>query len=73
MIVNHAYWLIKGTGLGLAWVPSAMGKVEIDTGKLVILLNDFSMSYDGYYMYYPTRHLSPLIRLFVGPSKLESH
>ncbi len=72
MIVNHAHLLMKGAvhGLGLAWVPSAMAESELNSGRLVSLLNDWSITYDGYYMYYPSRHLSPLFRLFVDALKL---
>jgi DNA-binding transcriptional LysR family regulator len=74
MIVNHAHLLMKGAvhGLGLAWVPSAMAESELNAGRLVSLLNNWSITYDGYYMYYPSRHLSPLFRLFVDALKLRS-
>lgn len=72
MIVNHAHLLMKGAvyGLGLAWVPSAMAESELNAGRLVSLLNDWSITYDGYYMYYPCRQRSPLFRLFVDALKL---
>ena len=74
MIVNHAHLLMKGAvhGLGLAWVPSAMAESELNAGRLVSLLNNWSITYDGYYMYYPSRQLSPLFRLFVDALKLRS-
>jgi DNA-binding transcriptional LysR family regulator len=73
MIVNHAHLLMKGAvhGLGLAWVPLSMAESELNAGGLVSLLNDWSITYDGYYMYYPSRHLSPLFRLFVDALKLK--
>jgi DNA-binding transcriptional LysR family regulator len=74
MIVNHAHLLMKGAvhGLGLAWVPSTMAESELNAGRLVSLLADWSITYDGYYMYYPSRQLSPLFRLFVDALKLRS-
>jgi DNA-binding transcriptional LysR family regulator len=73
MIVNHAHLLMKGAvhGLGLAWVPSTMAESELNAGRLVSLLSDWSITYDGYYMYYPSRQLSPLFRLFVDALKLK--
>lgn len=74
MIVNHAHLLIKGAvhGLGLAWVPLSMAESELNAGRLVSLLSDWAITYDGYYMYYPSRQLSPLFRLFVDALKLRS-
>ncbi|MES2825440.1 MAG: LysR family transcriptional regulator [Pseudomonadota bacterium] len=74
MVVNHAHLLMKGAmhGLGLAWVPSAMAENELSSGKLMSLLNDWAVTYDGYYMYYPSRHVSPLLRLFVDALKLKT-
>jgi DNA-binding transcriptional LysR family regulator len=74
MIVNHAHLLMKGAvdGLGLAWVPATMAEEELNAGKLVDVLREWSMKYEGYYMYYPNRHLSPLFRLFVDALKLKA-
>lgn len=74
MIVNHAHLLMKGalSGLGLAWVPATMAEQELASGKLVSVLGEWSMKYEGYYMYYPNRHLSPLFRLFVDALKLKA-
>ncbi len=72
MIVNHAHLLVKGAvdGLGLAWIPSAMAENELNNGALISVLNEYAISYDGYYMYYPSRNASPLFRLFVDALKL---
>lgn len=72
MIVNHAHFLMRGAthGLGLAWVPSAMAEDELSNGKLISVLDDWTITYDGYYMYYPSRHISPLFRLFVDALRL---
>lgn len=71
MIVNHANLLIKAAkeGLGLAWVPATMVNDEIADGKLVTLLDEWSITYDGYYMYYPARNPSPLFRLLIDALK----
>lgn len=72
MVVNHAHLLMKGalSGLGLAWVPATMAEKELATGELVSVLAQSSMTYEGYHMYYPNRHLSPLFRLFVDTLRL---
>ena len=71
MIVNHANLLIKAAteGLGLAWVPATMVNDELANGKLITLLDEWSITYDGYYMYYPARNPSPLFRLLVEALK----
>lgn len=70
-IVNHANLLIKAAkeGLGLAWVPATMVTDELTNGKLVTLLDKWSITYDGYYMYYPARNSSPLFRLLIEALK----
>lgn len=68
MIFSHAHLLVKAAvdGLGVAWVPTAMVREELENGKLVNLLKDWVTTYDGYYLYYPSRRQSsPLFRLLV--------
>ena len=73
MIVNHAHLLVKGAieGLGLAWIPLTMAENELNNGALVSVLTECSIIYDGYYMYYPSRNVSPLFRLFVDALRLK--
>jgi DNA-binding transcriptional LysR family regulator len=74
MIFSHAHLLVKAAadGLGLAWVPTAMVREELENGKLVSLLNDRVTTYDGYYLYYPSRRQSsPLFRLLVDALRLK--
>lgn len=74
MIVSHAHLLMRGAidGLGLAWVPATMAEQELGSGTLLEVLTDWKMTYEGYYMYYPNRHLPPLFRLFVDALKLKA-
>jgi DNA-binding transcriptional LysR family regulator len=68
MIFSHAHLLVKAAvdRLGLAWVPTAMVREELENGTLISLLNDWVTTYDGYYLYYPSRRQSsPLFRLLV--------
>jgi DNA-binding transcriptional LysR family regulator len=41
------------------------------SGALIEALPDWKITYEGYYMYYPNRHLPPLFRLFVEALKLK--
>lgn len=74
MIVNHANLLIKAAkeGLGITWVATTMVKEELKSGQLVSLLDEWAMTYDGYYMYYPARNPSPLFRLLIEALKPNS-
>jgi len=75
LVVSHARLQVKAAlaGLGVAWLPKAMIESEIQQGDLVTILEDFEMSYSGYYMYYPSRReSSPLFRLLVDALRLSS-
>ncbi len=73
MIVSHAQLLVKGAvhGLGLAWLPSSMAEEQIQDGQLVSVLDDWAITYDGYYLYYPSRNSSPLFNLLVNALRLK--
>lgn len=73
MIVNHSHFLVKGAmhDLGLAWVPSAMVEEELKNGQLISVLTEWAITYEGYYLYYPSRNSSPLFRLLVDALKLK--
>ncbi|MDC5459206.1 LysR family transcriptional regulator [Acinetobacter baumannii] len=73
MVVSHARLQLKAglDGLGIVWLPKVMVEAEIQKGNLVTVLEDWDMSYSGYYMYYPSRReSSPLFRLLVDALKL---
>lgn len=42
--------------LGIAWIPYEIVKEDIVAGRLVSLLADWNMHYQGIYLYYPNRH-----------------
>lgn len=73
MVVSHAHLLVKGArhGLGLAWLPSTMVDKQIQQGQLVSVLDDWAITYDGYYLYYPSRNSSPLFNLLVNALRLK--
>jgi DNA-binding transcriptional LysR family regulator len=41
-------------GFGIAYVPEDMVAPHVHSGELVIVLDDWSPKFDGYYIYYPT-------------------
>ncbi|WP_025647004.1 MULTISPECIES: LysR substrate-binding domain-containing protein [unclassified Psychrobacter] len=63
MVVSHARLKVKAAldGLGITWLPKAMVESELINGELVTILEDWDISYSGYYMYYPARRESSLL------------
>lgn len=54
-------------GLGILWCPQNSIQAELDNGKLVPILTDWAMQYDGYHLYYPDRRQnSPLLKALVA-------
>ncbi len=41
-------------GFGIAYLPEDMVTPYVRSGDLVIVLDDWSPKFDGYYIYYPT-------------------
>lgn len=72
MITSHAHLLVKAclSSLGFVWVPRAMVDHELEQGDLIEVLDKHSIQYERYYMYYPSRNASPLLRLLVDALKL---
>ena len=48
------------SGFGLACVPDDMVQDELKSGELVQVLADWSPTFPGYYLYYPSRKQHPL-------------
>lgn len=63
---NNSYAMMDAvlSGLGVAFVPNNLADAYVASGDLVLLLDDWSPSFDGYFLYYPTRrqHL-PIFKL----------
>lgn len=73
MIFNQVPMLIKAAkdGLGLIWVQEDRILDELQSGQLVQVLEDWAMTYEGYYLYYPNRRESnPVFRLFIDALKI---
>jgi DNA-binding transcriptional LysR family regulator len=52
-------------GVGLAWLPEDLVQNHIKSGRLVTALEDWSMTYPGYHLYYASRRSSPALALVV--------
>lgn len=53
-------------GMGLMYVTENFAQGNIASGKLEIVLNQFSATSDGYYLYYPRRsQVQPKLRAFI--------
>ena len=53
-------------GYGIAYVPEDIVAVHIATGRLQLVLDDWSPKFTGYYLYYPSRHQnSPAFKVVV--------
>lgn len=63
---NNSYAMMDAvrSGLGIAFVPNDLAEPDVASGRLVLLLDDWSPFFDGYFLYYPTRrqHL-PMFQL----------
>jgi DNA-binding transcriptional LysR family regulator len=41
-------------GFGIAYLPEDIVTRQVRSGELVIVLDEWSPKFDGYYLYYPT-------------------
>ncbi|MCU4307200.1 LysR family transcriptional regulator [Acinetobacter ursingii] len=74
LIVNQVSMLIKAATdhMGVIWVQEDRIQDELKAKKLVKVLEDWAVSYEGYHLYYPNRQESnPIFRLFVDALKQE--
>lgn len=55
---NNSYAMIDAavSGYGIAYVPENIVEYQIETGALVKVLDEWSPFFDGYFLYYPSRH-----------------
>jgi DNA-binding transcriptional LysR family regulator len=54
---NNSYAMIGAAvdGYGIAYVPENIVERQIASGELVLVLDDWSPFFDGYFLYYPSR------------------
>jgi DNA-binding transcriptional LysR family regulator len=52
------------SGYGIAYVPENLVTRQIATGRLILLLDEWSSPFSGYHLYYPSRRqLSPALKV----------
>ena len=52
-------------GYGLAWVPRDLVLEHIAAGRLISVLDDWTVTFPGYHLYYASRRASPALALVV--------
>ncbi|WP_342239795.1 LysR family transcriptional regulator [Inquilinus sp. OTU3971] len=54
---NSSYPMVDAAlnGYGIAYVPESLVVEQVADGRLILLLDDWSPSFEGYYIYYPSR------------------
>ncbi|PJG82484.1 LysR family transcriptional regulator [Caviibacterium pharyngocola] len=57
-------------GLGLCYLPKELVENELNSGELVEVLTNYSISLPACYLYYPHRNISPALRLVVESLKV---
>lgn len=57
-------------GLGLAYVPKELVTEDLDRGNLIQVLKSYSHHYEGLFLYYPHRNVSPALRVVVDTLKI---
>ncbi|WP_230352247.1 LysR family transcriptional regulator [Lelliottia sp. WAP21] len=57
-------------GLGLAYVPEELIADDIEAGRLIRVLQRFSLRLDGSFLYYPHRNVSPALRVVIDTLKI---
>lgn len=65
---NTSYAMIDAAsnGYGIAYVPEDLAEKEITSGRLVQILDDWSPTFTGYHLYYPSRRQnSPAFKIIV--------
>ncbi|MCO6540663.1 MAG: hypothetical protein J6569_11135 [Gilliamella sp.] len=55
IINNHLHKQAALDGLGITWTAQTDVEKELASGSLVELLTEFAITYDSFYLYYPSR------------------
>jgi DNA-binding transcriptional LysR family regulator len=51
--------------VGLAHLPERLVCEHLEAGRLIEVLREWRMTYEGYHLYYPNRRKSPALSLLV--------
>jgi DNA-binding transcriptional LysR family regulator len=67
LVFNQSDLIVEAAlaGNGLAWVPEDLVRQHVVGGRLMTALDDWSMTYPGYHLYYASRRSSPALALVV--------
>jgi DNA-binding transcriptional LysR family regulator len=68
IMVNHINWSVRAAidGLGIAYTVEAVVEPFLRSGQLVRVLEDWSPSFEGFFLYYPGRRQVPAtLRAFI--------
>jgi len=67
LIFNGADLMVAAAvrGHGLIWVPDDIVAEHVAAGRLMKVLDDWTMTYPGYHLYYASRRASPALTLVV--------
>lgn len=57
-------------GLGLGYVPEELIRDDLKQGGLIRVLQQYSLSLDGSFLYYPHRNVSPALRAVIDTLKI---
>lgn len=58
-------------GLGIAYIPEDMVEDDLRCGRLIKVLDEYSIQFSGYHLYYPhRRQQSPALRLVIDTLRL---
>ena len=58
-------------GLGIAYIPEDMVEDDLHCGRLIKVLDEYSIQFSGYHLYYPhRRQQSPALRLVIDTLRL---
>jgi len=61
------------TDHGLIWVPADIVEEHVVAGRLILVLDDWAITYPGYHLYYGSRHASPALTLVVEALRYSGH
>lgn len=72
LVVNDIQTAIQSAldGLGIIWIERSAVETYLDSGKLQTALDHWAIHYPPYYLYYPNRHTSPLLKALIEQLRL---
>lgn len=67
-VFNESYHSVDAVrlGLGMAYIPEDMVQDDLEHGRLIKVLEQYSIKFPGYHLYYPhRRQQSPALKLVI--------